>query len=241
MAGLGRLEADLGGLAVAQLSDHDDVGVLAQGRAQRGLKALGVPAHLALDEHRLAVAEDEFDRVLDGDDVQPIGAVHELQHGRDGAGLAVAGGAGDEHQPLPRARDGLHHHRQVQLLEVPHLEGNHPHHQSQAAALVQDVDAKAGEPGEREASVQLLGEIGGHAPLPFGIEDHAHDGAGVVGRQSIETGREQIPVNTVDRGIASFEVNIARALADAQRQQVVESFSVHGASSVFVRRSGNLG
>ena len=63
VAGERRLHRHLRGLGVADLADHDDVGVLAQDRAQRGREGdVDLALHLHLAEARV----DHLDRVLDG-------------------------------------------------------------------------------------------------------------------------------------------------------------------------------
>ena len=53
VAGLGRLDRDRDRLEVAHLADQDDVGILAQRRAQRVLERLGVRVDLALVDQAL--------------------------------------------------------------------------------------------------------------------------------------------------------------------------------------------
>ncbi len=69
VAGLGGEQRGLDRLVVAHLADQDDVGVLAQRRAQGGGEAAGVDVDLALVDDGLLVAVQELDGVLDGDDV----------------------------------------------------------------------------------------------------------------------------------------------------------------------------
>src|SRR5688572_4615163 len=56
-------------LAVAELADEDDVGVLAQARAHSLCEARNVGAQLALDDLAAFAAVDELDRVFEADDV----------------------------------------------------------------------------------------------------------------------------------------------------------------------------
>ena len=87
---------------VADLADHDDVGVGAHHRAQaRG----EVQPRLGVDLHLLDAGELVLDRVLDGDDVL-LGRVQHLQRGVERRRLARAGGPGDEDRAV-RAREGL--------------------------------------------------------------------------------------------------------------------------------------
>ncbi len=60
------LESDLGGFGVAHLADHDHVGVLSEHVAQclgEGQRDLGLHGHL------IELVNDDFNRVLDRDDV----------------------------------------------------------------------------------------------------------------------------------------------------------------------------
>ena len=73
VAGQGGLHGDAGGLLVADLADHDDVGVLPQQAAQgRGEGHADLLVHLDLVDDGQVV----LDRVLDGGDVQLV-AVHD--------------------------------------------------------------------------------------------------------------------------------------------------------------------
>ena len=56
-------------LLVADFADEDAIGGLAQRVLQRDLERLGVGADLALVHDRLAIMEDELDRVLEREDV----------------------------------------------------------------------------------------------------------------------------------------------------------------------------
>src|SRR5687767_8436889 len=62
------LDSDHGGLAVAHLTDHQDVGVGPQQRAQRRSERQACPW---VDLHLTEALDAYLDRVLDGDDVSP--------------------------------------------------------------------------------------------------------------------------------------------------------------------------
>ena len=92
VAGERRLDGVLRGLVVADLADHDDVGVLAQDVAQGGREGdPDLELHLGLVE----VLVDHLDRVLDRGDVDLAGA-DGLEGGVERGRLARAGGAGDQ-------------------------------------------------------------------------------------------------------------------------------------------------
>ena len=64
------------------------------------LKRVGVLADLALVDQALLVLVHELDRVLDRDDVVGAVAVDVVDQRAERRGLARAGRAGDQHQPL---------------------------------------------------------------------------------------------------------------------------------------------
>jgi hypothetical protein len=136
-------------------AEHD-VGVLAQDGAERVLEGVGVRRHLALVHDALLVAVDELDRVLDGHDVRAALGVDLVDHGRQRGGLARAGGAGDQDQPLGPVRERLHDGGKAEVLERPDLVGQHAHGRRHRAPLQVDVAAEAREPLDAEGEVQLV-------------------------------------------------------------------------------------
>ena len=118
VAGLGRVHGGVERLAVAHLADQDDVGVLPHGVLQRRVPVDDVDADLALIDDALIVLEGEFDRVLDRDDVAALALVDVLEHRGDGRGLAAAGDAGQDDDPLVVAGDLAEDRRQAEALEV---------------------------------------------------------------------------------------------------------------------------
>ena len=143
------LDGDLRRLAVADLADHDDVGVGAHHRAQAGGER---QARLVVDLDLGDALELVLDRVLDRDDVL-LDRVELVERAVERGRLARAGRAGDEHgavrlaeglgEPLERLRE------HAQLLELDHH-----------LALVQDAhdDLLAVGGGKRgDAQVDRLG------------------------------------------------------------------------------------
>ena len=94
------LDRDPGGLAVADLADHHDVGVGAQDRAERVREG---QAGARVDLHLADAGEPVLDRVLDGDDVD-LGPADLGERRVERRRLARAGRAGDE-QRAGRARE----------------------------------------------------------------------------------------------------------------------------------------
>jgi hypothetical protein len=89
------LDANLQRLTVADFANHDDVGVVAQNRAQ----CLG-ESHLLGDVYlHDVVGELVLHRVLHGDDVAVL-AVEQVDRGVQRGGLARAGGTGHHHHAV---------------------------------------------------------------------------------------------------------------------------------------------
>ena len=85
-------DRDLRGLAVADLADHDDVGVVAQERAQARREG---QVDLRVDLRLRDALELVLDRILDGEDVE-VGRVDLGEAGVERRRLARAGRAGDQ-------------------------------------------------------------------------------------------------------------------------------------------------
>ena len=80
--GLGGRQREADRLEVAHLADQDDVGVLPQGRPERGGERLRVRADLPLVHEAALGPVHELDRILERDDVLLLGRVDEVDHRR---------------------------------------------------------------------------------------------------------------------------------------------------------------
>ena len=96
MPGQRRADRDFRRFTVTDLTDHDDIGVLPQNRAQTGGKR---HAGLVADLHLVDAGQSVFHRVLDRNDVLRR-RVQLGQHRIEGGGFAGAGRAGDQDHPV---------------------------------------------------------------------------------------------------------------------------------------------
>src|SRR3989344_3696578 len=96
VAGQRCLHGKVGGLAVADLADHDDVRVLPQGGAQSVGKG---GADLRPDLRLRYAGNSVLDRVLQREHVLAV-AVHLVEQGVQRGRLSGAGGAGNQHQAV---------------------------------------------------------------------------------------------------------------------------------------------
>ena len=137
VAGLGGVQRRLDRFEVAHFADEDDVGVLAQGGAQRVRERLRVDRDLALVDDRLVVAVQVLDRVLDRHHVRLARGVDVVDHRGERGALAAAGRAGDQHQAALFLRDPLQHRRQAELVDGLDLGRDDAEDEADGAALLE--------------------------------------------------------------------------------------------------------
>jgi hypothetical protein len=146
-------EGELDGLHLAHLAEEEDVGVVAHGALERGAEGLGVLADLAVDDGGLLAGVDEFDGVLDGDDMAGEVVVDVVDHRRERRGLAGAGGAGDDDEALVKVAEFLQRLGEAELGEGQDFRRDLAEDGGLAPVIVEVVGAEAGE------ALDLVGEI----------------------------------------------------------------------------------
>ena len=99
--------------------------------------------HLTLVDQALFRLVNEFDGVLDGEDMVVLVAVEVVEHRRQGGRLARAGGAGDQHQAARYVGDLAEHLTHAQVFHGQHFRGNGTEHRTGTAVLVEGVDPEA--------------------------------------------------------------------------------------------------
>ena len=92
VAGQGGLNGDAGGFLVADLTDHNNIGVLPQQRPQSAGKR---QSGFFIDLHLIAEFQVVFDRVFDRGDIEPV-AVHLGKRRIKRRAFAAARGAGNQ-------------------------------------------------------------------------------------------------------------------------------------------------
>jgi len=205
------------GLEVAQLTDEHDVGVLAEGGAQRQREALRVAVHLALVDQAALVRVDVLDRILDGEDVIVALQVDLVDHRGERRRLAAAGRTGDEHEAARPLGEVGQHGRQAELLEAADLFGNQPIDGADRPALVEHVAAKAREPLDAEGEVELQRLL---EALLLRVGEHAvGEGLGVGRRHVGALETLQVPVHAHLRRRADGDVEVGALQFDRLLQQ----------------------
>ncbi len=218
-------ERDLGGFAVADLSDHDHVGVLAEDGAERVRERLfGLFVHLNLVHAR----EQELDRVLHRGDVARHVA-DALERGVDERRLARARGPGHQHdalradeEPLELREVGLVHAEVAQLhVRAARIHDAHDDFLAAGERERRDaqIDAAAADLGHETAVLRqaLLGDVEVREHLDA-RDDRALRPLG----QALFLTQQTVHAQAHHELVAlRLDVDVARALLDRAMQQPV--------------------
>ncbi|MNX67984.1 hypothetical protein D3C86_991440 [compost metagenome] len=223
----------LEGLVVADLTEHDDVGVLAQDGAQgagEGEVDLGVDADLGDAFHRV------LDGVLDGDDRVGL-AVELLQGGIEGGGLTGARGAGDQDDARGAVKQAIDE-LGVVLLEA---EAFHAERDGFLAQQAQDqlLAPVGGDAGDAEVHLLAVREGGAEAAVLRAAllgdvhvaQDFEAGGDGVLdGLGNVQVLAEDAvdPEADLHEGLAGLEVDIADPALDGLGEHGVDELDDGG-------------
>ena len=146
-------------IAVADFTHQDDVGRLAQGILQRRLPGIGVDTDFALRNDAALVLVNEFDRVLDRDDMTLTVLVAVIDQRRQRGGFPGSGTADKDHQTPLGHGDVLQHRRQTKLVERRDGQVDRPADNRHAPLLHQCIDAKTPDPRRRNGEIAFLGRF----------------------------------------------------------------------------------
>ncbi len=220
MTGFGGVEGGHEGLLVTHLADEHHVGVFTHQVLEGVAEVDHVHVHLTLIDQGLAVGEEVFDGVLDGDDMAgPVG-VDVVEGGGDSRGLARPGDTCEQGQSLVELGDLVDALGQVELVEVENVFIDPPGRDAEHPALPENVDA------EPVGVADLVGEVGGPAvgellPLVF-VHDLEPEVLDFLGGKRRALDRLEIALDpNVDPGVA-LEVQVRRFEIDHVAQVLVQ-------------------
>ena len=158
--------------------------------------------------------------------------MHRRQRGR----LARAGGPGDQDQPARPFGQLGDDRRQAEVLEGPHVEGNHPDDHRHAAALLEHVAAEPGQVLDAEREVELV--LGLEALLLVFGEHRVGQRQGVLGRQDVGRGGVgDIAVDAKLGPLARGDMQVGRVLLDHFLEQCPQ---VHRHAAVSLMTSSSV-
>jgi len=194
-------------LGVSHFTHQDHVRILAQRGAEGAVKFVRVQPQFALVDGAEFVGVDEFDRVLDRDDVILVLLVDVLDHRGQRRRFSGAGRSGDDHQPVGMIAEVFQGIGQAHLFDRRNFQRHESHHRADQAALNEGIDAEAGVAGNfvREVGFHFLQE-NAHA---FGAHQARHRGLHVFGGDFRIAGlRNEIAGDAEERRAASFDVQV---------------------------------
>ena len=221
VSGLGGGEGRRDRLEVAHLAEEDHVRVLAKRGAQGLAEGNGVGADLALVDDALLVLVHELDRVLDREDVIGPRAVDLVDDRRQGGRLARAGRTGHEHEPARLRGELVQTRRQAELLERLDVVGDDAERRAERLALEEDVDAEAGDAGDRVGEVELALDL--ELLLLLGVEHAVEQLLRVIRRQRLDAvDALQVPTQTDRRGRSDRDVQVGGASGGHLLEQIVD-------------------
>ena len=220
MTGFSSADGQLDCFQVSHFADEDHIWVFPQCRTQGIGEAPGVFVELALVHQALIALVDEFDRILDGEDVFAAGVIDVIQQCSQGGGLAGTCGSRDQHQ-APRTLAGLDHdRRQVQNLDAGDLAAQGPQAGGITALLPVHVHPETGDASESVGAVQFPGLFEG---LALAVVQHREDQpVAVLLFQGFLQHRAQFAAETSVGRLSGGDVQIAAACFDQLHHQVFD-------------------
>jgi hypothetical protein len=209
---------------IPHFADHDDVGILAENVFEAVFEGERVETHLPLLDDGQFVVEDEFDGILERDNVLLLGAINVGEHGGQGGRLAAAGRSRHQDDAPWRTGDILQDGQQPQLFEGWNYRFDVAHRQAPLAALLENVRAEAAHAGH------VVGEI----DLAVGFEP----GNGVFGNDFLDDivhpllggsggfNRNELAVNAENDRRADLNVDVRSAALHGDAENTVKDFHV---------------
>ena len=152
---------------------------------------------------------NEFNGVLDGEDVFAARVIDVIQQSRQRCGFAGPGGAGHQHHPSRALTHLEHHRRQVQLLHAGNCAAESSEAGGVAPPLPVDVDPEAGYPLQAIGAVQLPGLFEG---LSLAVVQHRENQfVAVLLVERLVRHRSQFATETTEGGLSRSDVKVAAA------------------------------
>ena len=220
MARRGRLDGKRNRFQIAQFADEDDVRIFTESPAQRRGETFGVESHFPVVHDAALALVDEFDGVLDGDDVVLARPVRLVDDRRKGRGLSAPGGTRDKDQASGKRgklRDDLW---QPQLLGREDLAGNFAEDGGAAVFLHEEIRPVAGEAWNLVSEVDVAALFEG-LDLVFRCNLVQHRLEPVVG-QRVVLDPLDLAADSEGRLLSGYEVQVRCALLVHQLEKCVD-------------------
>ena len=153
-------QCNLDGGAIAHFTDQDDLGSLAERRAQSVGIIIKVVTQFALVESRFLRRVHEFDRILQGDDVHRLLLVYLIEQRRQGGRLTASGRPGEKDQPRFLLGNFREDAGQAQTRNARNIPFEFAQHDRKISLLPKNIDAETDLFAERITAIaRSAGEI----------------------------------------------------------------------------------
>ena len=217
MAGLRRRQCRRHGLGVPHLPDQYDVGVLAHGGPHGNHVAVGVDADLALVNGGTPVGVEDFDRVLDREDVDGPFVVDVIDHRGESGRLARAGRPRHKDESPRSVGEGADDLGDAELFERRAARAYQPHDDADRPPLAKDVHSEPSHARDGVGEVRLLLPL--HLLAAVGRHDRAGDDLGVLGREGLALQPPQLAVHADGRREPHGKVEVRATVLHHRSQQ----------------------
>ena len=144
VTGFGGGDGGFDRLEVTHFAHEDDIGILAEGAADRLGKAGDVDMNFPLGDDAFFVGMIVLDRVLDRDDVGLSVLVDPVHHGGEGGGFSRSGGTGDQDQAAGAGEEGLDGGGEADLVHREQTARDEAENEAVVSLGFEDTDAEAG-------------------------------------------------------------------------------------------------
>jgi len=164
---------------------------------------------------------DEFDRVLDGDDVVGARAVYVVDHRGQRGRFSGSGRAGDQHQALRYMAEPQHGIGYAELLGCQDVRRNDAQHGARTLAIGEDVDPEAGQPGDLVGEIGIVGTKVGF-PVLLRHDRFKHLARLLRTQLGAVRNSHHVPMLANHRGLTSRQMQVARFDLDEVLQVCVD-------------------
>ena len=208
-------------LDIAHLADHDHVGILAHGVAQRLAKARRVGSDLALGNRRGLVDEQKLDRIFNGHDVQRLFLGDLGDHCRERRRFSRSGRTGDDHEAVGNLRQIVDRLRQLEGVDADDLNRNAAKDSPDCAALHVEISAETRHSRDAVADVNRLIRVELFALRP--VENRQQHFLQIGRLQGIGLHRNELSANAHERRAHRLQMKVRCLLLGHVDQQIVQA------------------
>ena len=203
-------------LKVTHLAHQNNVGILAQSRAQRFRETQRVAVDFSLIHQAPLALMDKLDRILNREDMVVPVVVNEIDHRREGRRFTRASWSGDQNQTSGQHGDIPEHLSHAKLIHRQHLRRNRSEYRSCTAIVIKGVNPKARHIGHFEGKIRLekLFEVLALPVIHDVVDQRLH--LSVILSRHVDASNVAIDPNHGRQ--ACGEVEVGSALLDAESE-----------------------